>query len=449
VRLGVIIQHYDARNDVRDVVTLLSADHEVVLFGHGQQLASIASTCEKRAFVSRRRVRDRVWLQLWNFFGALPRSLNNYLITELFKLASLPRWRRVVATIRLRLRMALPRFMTFDFLLDRLKGSDCTEVADIDRFLIITELTSAAFLARVLDAGKPVDAYVYSWDHACKHASFSRRVDRWFVWNAGIAQDLVQLQGIEAGRIHICGATQLAYINEYLYSPDRRPGTVDKPYVYYGCGVGHVGMARQEARLIALVADELYAVDPGVLLVVRPYPMLAETSFFQDLRRKPNVVFDEGYRESRSDRSLRRNDIFSRLEMQDRARAFVHCGTTMGLEGAYLRSPMIFLDLEDFDYGVAPGDSQHLRKFIHQYHNEKYMLLDGHRNVVRKVGELRQVLRDILRSPGDFLSYSREIEAGMKLRSLEEIVAEWFAPTRGGPACSASAAISTGEQRES
>jgi hypothetical protein len=351
VKLGIVIQHYDARNDVRELVDLLATKHEVVLFAEARKLRDVEARCEKRAFRQRMRLSDRFWLQLWNFFGTLPASRNNYLVTELFKLAPLPPLRRAIAAARLRLRLRLPSLMSFDFLLDRLAGSDTTPVEDIDRFLVITELSSPRFLSTLLRAGKPVDAYVYSWDHACKHATFSKRIDRWLVWHEGIADDLVELQGLPRERIHVVGATQLAYIHEYLSRAEPREQRHPGRYVYYGCGVGAIEMARQEARLIEFLAETLQQVAPDLTLLVRPYPMLADTEFFRALRQRSNVRFDEDYRQGRKDRSLTREAIFERLNLQEHALAFVHCGTTMGLEGAYFEAPVVFLDLDDFDYG--------------------------------------------------------------------------------------------------
>jgi hypothetical protein len=431
LKVGIVIQHYDARNDVRELVDLLAREHEVVLFGEAQKLRDVRAPCEKRPFVQRVRPEGRVWLQLFNFFGALPESRNNFLITELFKLASVPPARRALAAARLRLRMRLPSLVSFDALLDRLAGSDTTHVEDIDRFLVITELSSPAFLARALTAGKPVDAYVYSWDHACKHVTFSTRIDRWLVWHEDIANDLVTLQGLRRERIEVVGATQLAYIHEYLARPELRRRRVEERYVYYGCGVGHIEMARQEARLIGFLADTLRAIDPDLPLVVRPYPMLAETEFFRSVRARPNVRFDEEYRAERKDRSLTRDAIFERLNLQEHATAFVHCGTTMGLEGAYFDVPVLFLDLRDFDYGLPAGHHMHLGRFIHQYHNERYMILEEFPNVVTRSDALRDVLAAVFAYPRQHIAYNRAIAGKMSLEGLEAIARRLVADQSG------------------
>jgi hypothetical protein len=422
MKLGIVIQHYDARNDVRELVELLARDHDVVLFGAEEKLRDIKAPCETRAFQQRKRLSDRIWLQLFNLFGELPASRNNFLITELFKLAALPPFRRWIASTRLRLRMHLPSLMPFDFLLDRLAGSDFTPVDDIDRFLVITELSSPAFLARILQAGIPVDAYVYSWDHACKHVTFSKRVDRWLVWHEGIAEDLVTLQGIPRERIEVVGATQLAYIHEYLRRPELRVPKRHDRYVYYGCGVGFVDMARQEAKLIGFLADTLREVDPELVLLVRPYPMLANTDFFQALRQRPNVEFDEDYRAGRTDRSLTRDAIFGRLNLQEHAIAFVHCGTTMGLEGAYFDTPVLFLDLEDFDYDYPANGFMHLRSFIHQYHNERYMLAPTLPNVVTRAADLQVALARVLDDPQGARQFNGVLSQRLPLKPLDEIV---------------------------
>jgi hypothetical protein len=426
LKLGIVIQHYDARNDVRELVDLLASQHEVVLFASESDLRSVHSGCERRAFRQRFSVAHRLWQKCFALLGHVPASRDNFFVTELFKLSSVHGPRRWWNAFRLRLRMMLPSLVSFDFYLDRLTGCDFTPIDDIDRFLVITELTSPAFLSALIAARKPVDAYVYSWDHACKHATFSKRVDRWLVWHEGIVEDLVSLQGLHRESIAVVGATQLASVKEYLYTPSARLRNMPQRYIYYGCGVGHIGMAEQEAKLIAFLAETLHRVDPGMLLVVRPYPMLADTSFFQELRVLGNVRFDEGYRSGRTDRSLTRGSIFQRLNLQEHAVAFVHCGTTMGLEGAYLDSPVIFLALDDYDYGRPPTDALHLGRFIHQYHNDRYMILKGHRNVVQRSADLAEALEEVTRTPQPYLAYNRAIAAQMALRELPQVVQGWF-----------------------
>jgi hypothetical protein len=433
VRLGVILEHYRGRNDIRDLLDVLSQRCEVVLFGTAEKLAEAPDTIQKVEFRQVSSWLHRLWRQAFNLCGTVPESRYNYLITESFKLAALPASRRRLAMTRLRVRLAMPNLITFDFFLDRLKSADRTSLDSIDRFLVITELTSPEFLARLLAERRRVDAYVYSWDHPCKHARVSKRIDRWFVWHEGIREDMVQLQGVAASRVNVIGATQLAYVRDYLMSTQSRAPILEGRYIYYGCGVGHPAMARQEARLIEALADALARVDPTMRLVVRPYPFLSELDAFKALRARENVTFDSAYLENRKDHSLSKDAIFSRLNLQEHAVAFIHCGTTMGLEGAYFETPVIFLAMTDLEYGVSESELMHIAKFIGQYHNEKYMILQGFPNVVRSVKDLEPVLAGVLSGPRNFLDYNRAIASRMTLRTMTEIADSILSTEAPGP----------------
>lgn len=420
--VGIIIQHYDARNDVRDLVGHLTNEARVILLGTRERLAEIGETpAEKRPFVRRIDFKTALWMRLFLIFGKIPESRDNFFITELFKLAGLSDFHRKVATLRLRLRMIAPRFIGYDTLLKQVEKADQTPIDDIDLFLGITEIADTLFLARAVQSGKPVNIYVYSWDHACKHTRFSQHVHRYLTWHEGIRDDLKNLQGIDASRSVSAGATQLYYIREYLESPEQRTPLRTGRYVYYGCGIGMAKMAEQEARLITAVARILMGIDPNLTFLVRPYPMLRDVSFFQDIEALPNVAFDDGYRKGKADRSLTHRDIYERLNLQEHAVLFLHCGTTMGLEGTYLDTPVIFLAPDDFDPGVPENDFLHIRKFIRQYHNDRYMRLLEFRNTIVQMAGIEPVLREALESPEAFLEYNRAIRDPLPLRPLDEI----------------------------
>jgi hypothetical protein len=162
-------------------------------------------------------------------------------------------------------------------------------------------------------------------------------------------------------------------------------------------------------------------VAPDVTLLVRPYPMLADTDFFRALRDRPNVRFDEEYRRGRNDRSLTDEAVFERLNLQEHAVAFCHCGTTMGLECTYFDTPVLFLALDDFEYGLPQRAFMNLRAFIHQYHNDEYMILSKFSNVVAKSTDLPGTVAKVLSNPRRYLAYNRHIAAEMQPRSLAEI----------------------------
>ena len=429
MKIGIVIQHYDARNDIRDLVELLSSERDIVIFGSAEALKRISKgPYELRVFQQSWKLRDLIWRKAYHYFSKLPKSKNNYLITELFKLSVVgSRLRRLFAALMLRARRFLPQLMSFDDYLMRIQHVDRTKVDDIDEVFFITELSDPAFLAHVLRKAIPASGYVYSWDHACKHVRFSERVSKYYVWHNGIIDDLAELQGIDRLKCEVVGATQLSYIWNYINQPSLREAVYPGEYIYYGCGVGHIGMAEQEARLVKFLAQSLLNLNEDLVLLVRPYPMLLEMGFFDEIKRMPNVKFDIGYREERSDRSLSHEDIYHKLNLQEHALAFIHCGTTMGLESAFFDVPVLFLQVDDFDFGVPMSDFYHLSKFIHQYHNDRYMMsYNSGKNVVRRTCDLEGVLESLLVDGYSYRDYNSYVRRGLKLRPLQDIVDVMF-----------------------
>ena len=421
MRLGIAIQHYDARNDVRDLVALLSERIDLILFARPGHLGGFAAPGEVRYFRRAEARRHWWWSQMFRFFGGIPRSRNNFFITEASKLALVDPVTRLKAMAALRTRMLGPRWLSATKYLERLRGCDATPVEDVDGFLFITEYSDPAFLSHVLASGKPAWTYLYSWDHACKHTIMPAGVSGYLVWNTELARDMEDLQQVPVNQCHPVGATQLAYVKTYLDTPALREPALPHRYLYFGCATGHLAFALQEVRVIRFVAEVMAKELPSHKLVVRPYPMFARMDFFEELRQLPNVAFDEEFMRNRRDRSLTHQDIYHKLRLQEHADAFIHLGTTMGFEGAYLDTPILFLDLEDFNYGRPRRDLLHLRQFIHQYHNERYMLQDGYPNVVRRTGDLAAAVRGAVRCRGDYLRYNRAISGLTPLRSLEAI----------------------------
>jgi hypothetical protein len=104
----------------------------------------------------------------------------------------------------------------------------------------------------------------------------------------------------------------------------------------------------------------------------------------------------------------------------------------MGLEGAYFETPVLFLALEDLDYGVAPSNDLHLSRFIRQYHNERYMLAASVPNVVTRCAELRTALVEALADPRGASRYNATLSDRLPLKPLREIARELVPSGRMG-----------------
>jgi hypothetical protein len=124
--------------------------------------------------------------QLYRHLGFIPKSRDNFYINELFKLAKLSLFRRFIAKISLTVRLYTPIRISPETYLNWIESCDTTFIDDIDGFLLITEFSDNALTARIINSGKPHCAYVYSWDHPCKHTVMSHRIKKYAVWNTSL-----------------------------------------------------------------------------------------------------------------------------------------------------------------------------------------------------------------------------------------------------------------------
>ncbi len=437
MKLGVLLQYWDTRNDVRRLVDELSRSHEVVLLAQERDRKFLQDSPYQVRYVGERGwFWRRVWRYLFLLFGHIPRSERNYYIDEYFKTESQPFSQKLRMRAFLALSRRLPKWFSFDALAWRLAPLARVDMGGLEAVLMITEICDPATLGLVLRQGKKTAAYVYSWDHAPKHKRMSRKLDWYFTWSAAVGEDLTELQGVPPSRIRPVGSTQLVYVDDYLKDAPARRRQIAYDYVYYGCATGSPKFVRQEVKLMLWLAGALREVAPELKLLVRPYPFLTDWSLYAPLRGMANVAFDDAYFKDATNRSLTPAMIVEKFNHLEHARAFVHLGTTLGFECAYFDTPMLFLAPEDFDFGLVRNDPMHLLNFFGQYHLEKYLRLTRYSNVVTKRAALRAALEAAVQSPRSMLAYNEEIRAVTPLRTMPEIVESitgCLESTRGKP----------------
>jgi len=423
MKLGVMLQYWDTRNDVRLLVEELARQHQVVLLTQENDRKLFKDSPWPVRYMRKRSwFWPRFWSYIFMFFGHVPRSQSNYYVDEYFKLESLTPRQRLRMRLVLDLSRILPKFFSFDAYARLLAPQVQVELTDLDALLVVTEICDPGTLGRALTLGKPTAAYVYSWDHAPKHKRMSRHLDWYFTWNAPVGDDLVELQDVPTERIRPVGSTQLAYVQSYMQNPTARQRQIPYDYVYFGCATGSPQFVRQEVRIIAWVADTLQKIAPNVKLLVRPYPFLGDWTLYEPLRALPNVVFDDEYRQGATSRALTPDMIVKKFNRLEHARAFVHLGTTLGFECAYFDTPMLFLTPGDFDFGLPRNHRMHLLNFFGQYHLKKYLQLEQYPSVVTQKATLPAALTTALESPRALLPYNEEIRAVTPLKTIPEIV---------------------------
>lgn len=420
MKIGFVVHFFDFRNDVRKVVEQVSKQHQVILFARKEDVANIQTHSTKNIEV---RIVDEflptfrnIALQnLFRFFGKLPRSLQNYYLMEVFKISLNPPALQKKAKFLLDLAMKAPKTMSYDSYLNNLQYKEATHIDDIDQFICFTDISDSYFLARLIREKRNVKIYVYSWDHPCKQMKYSRQV-KYMVWNGGIKQDLIELQNISPTQISISGASQFAYVQQFLAT---HLPQADNPfpfrYIYFGCAIGAPEIVKEEIKVIELISNVMQQVVPDIRLVVRPYPVMKNWQIYESLKAMPNIVMDDQFRDK--DMSVGEDFIMDKFSKIHFAEAFIHLGTTLGFEACFLDTPSVIIDFEWFQENKALLS---IYNFVHQYQNEKYLLLTGYPNVVRSQAELTSLIKNLAINKKPFLKYNYTVRKTTELKSFEQ-----------------------------
>lgn len=425
--LAFAVHFFDFRNDVRVLLAELAKRHRIVLLVRPEDERLIREQAPEGCEI--RLVRERVnsrWNALWDRlflqFGRLPKSRQNFYLMEIFKISLNPdAAARKRALGRLTWRMRLPAVMSYDQYLDRIRYSGKTDLEGIDAFYCFTDIADSYLLARLVREQRPVHVYVYSWDHPCKHIRYSHRT-KYLVWNAGMAEDLVELQGVDRRTIRELGASQFGYIERYGM-PERTADAARRfpfPYVYFGCAIGLPGLVEEELGIVRELARALATAAPDWKLVVRPYPVLREWHHYEALRSESNLVLDDAFR-SKTNLSVGEGQIREKFEAMAQAELFLHMGTTLGLECCFTDTPSF---LVDFDRFAADKDKAGLAlwPFVHQYQNDKYLAHVPGANRVTSAEQFGEVVRRVAAEGKEaYRAFNRGVRAVFPVRSFEEV----------------------------
>ena len=419
MKIGFVVHFFDFRNDVRKLISEVNKNHQVVLFTKKEHLAIVANhlpaDVEARVIQEgARSLRNRIWQWVYLFLKRLPKSKNNFYLMEYLKASNSSDYKNSKKGRRnLWWIMRLPKVMSYDYLLSKLSYSGETPINDIDQLIFFTEISDDVFLSRALKEIKKVKVYVYSWDHACKQTRFSA-FPEYMVWSKGVKVDLQELQSISSDKIQVTGSSQFAFIHDFLNtSEDQLVRTYPFDYIYFGCAVGIRDLVVQETTIIKTISAIMATSLPSVKLVVRPYPVLKDWSLYEDLMREENIIFDDGFRSK--DLSMTEASVFEKLEKIHFAKAFIHVGTTMGLEASFSSTPSYIVDF-GYDKNGLPLN---IVNFIHQYQNDKYLIEIAAENVLGSEKELERVLSDL--DDPKYLLNNGKISEEFRLRSFTEL----------------------------
>jgi hypothetical protein len=423
MKIGFVVSFFDFRNDVRRVIAEVAKRHEVVIFGRPENrdeiLRHLPEGLEFRLINEKQaHFWNNIWLKLYILFKRIPKSSQNFFLMELFKasLTSDPKVLRKNHAI-LKWVRRLPKVISYDFYLKRLRYKAATDLSGIDQFVCFTAIADDFLMARLLHENHPVKVYVYSWDHACKHTCFSERA-QYVCWNERIREDLIELQHVAPAQAKVVGASQFGYIDEFQRVQPPLPRTYPFKYVYVGCAIGVVDLVKEEVSVVMSVARVLAQTRPDLKLVVRPYPVQGNWELYSPLRSLANVVMDDGFRTL--DLSVKDGHILEKFEKISHAEAFFHLGTTMGLEACFTSTPSFMID-----YGYTSKEGLSLYSFIHQYQNDRHLIDLAPQNAVQSEVQLAAIFSD-LDNP-TYRKLNKQVQGQYHIKSFEQFGADLVA----------------------
>ena len=424
MKLGLVVHFFDFRNDVRQWIEELSKEQEVVLFLRKEDEETIRKMAPDHLEIriieeKKSSIWNKFWEVAFRFFGKLPKSRQNYYLMEQFKISISDDKQKVKSATRmLNFSMSLPKVLGYDDFISQLVYKKKTRIEDIDHFVCFTELSDNYLISRLIDEKKKIFVYVYSWDHPCKHLRFSKRL-QYLVWHNGIKEDVANLQEIPEANIRIIGATQMGYVHRFLEKKDQSISPYPFDYVYFGCAIGVPPLVPLELEIVRKTAESLKKICPDWKLVVRPYPVLRDWSHYDALKEIDNIVVDDGFRNPNSvGISVGEEAILQKFITIQNSKAFLHLGTTLGVEASYTDSPSILLDLVEYSF---PEKNLSLHHFIHQFQNDKYLNLKGFQNVVKSENELNLLFETLKKRPGDLLPYNQKVRENLPTQSFSEM----------------------------
>lgn len=415
-----MLSFFDFRNDIRRVIVEMSKLCEVVVFIRKEQVETVKKhlpeNIEYRLIAERNNdILNSFLEKIFFLFRKIPKTKMNYYLMEEFKIGNIEDAKKQnKAYALLKLHRILPHIFSYDQYLKIIRSSEKTEISDIDTFLCLTEIYDDHLFSRLIKERKKVFVYVYSWDHACKHTRFSKKVN-YLVWNEGIKADLANIQQIDSTLIQVVGATQLGYLEEFKNSPLQVNNRT--PYYYFGCGIGISSLVEKEIAVIQKLSDILSHTKKGSKLIVRPYPNNKNWTKYKRLLQNENIVLDDSYKQN--DLSISEADIQYKFHTISAAKGFFHLGTTLGLEACFLNCPSFIINTVPDD-----GNRVNIFNFVNQYQNKKYLINASELNTIISESQLEDIFENI--QDPNYMKLNYKIRSGFPIKSFEQISKDIF-----------------------
>lgn len=247
--------------------------------------------------------------------------------------------------------------------------------------------------------------WVYSWDNPFKDNEFISFADAYLVWNEENQRDIQRLYGVANDKFEIVGPVQFDYLLECHNRPSKPP---EERYVLFAFTMGYSFHIEQEIQIVRMLRKLLDAVDPLVMLYVRPYPFCDSEDPYADLKAVPKIkVLDYGTQHG-GRIYMNERDLTERYEQIQQAECFVNLGSTIVLEASFTTTPIIQLNF------TLPSTQPwyHDIGMVMKNDHLKYILNYELPNIVSDECQLKQGLKRVLNGNCDsYMEYSARLQS--------------------------------------
>ena len=374
--LGIVIEHYSFRSDLRELVRLIQNYDSITVFcDESIQKQIQADFCNntKISYILTKEIKS-----LSNIFRFI--GYKNQLRKEAFQwyLRKISGKKNIVQTLRyffLLVEHFIPGFISYDNFI-KLFPKQKYDIPNLDAILFFTDIQSDTVVAYARQNNIPIFVYLYSWDHPVKIRRLPQMGTKYLVWNSGLKADLVSINKIPEENIDIVGSTQLSIISEYKNSYPDVSVINGAQFLYFIATKGRPEFVAQELDLFERIATMVLEKYPTLTLVYRPYPNVSKSSLIQieRLQNYPNVEIDDYFDH---DHLLTFEKKFEKYKKMCDALLVIHTGGTIAVEAGLLKANSIYYnfsnELDHNQQNVVKylrlsnvNKQHHLRKFVNR-----------------------------------------------------------------------------------
>lgn len=413
-KIGVFVDHYSFRADVRDLINLLLSDDRVVIYADKNDLTEYSFPVRRLGRV--KSFKNKILDFLFGLIVTSAVKKEDSINWKFRRLNNNFNFRTLLKVIYIYITVYFPKFVSADFLLQFYDKNEC-DLSDVQSILLFSDVKYPCLLSRLAKENIFTCVYIYSWDHPSKLSYVPRQRVQYLVWNESLMEDMYALHYVAKENISVVGSTQLSYL--YDYFEEKNTSYNKGKYIYFAAAWGRSEMAKQEISFLNALSEVVLASYPDCYILFRPYPNIEDPKVYELVDSMPNVEVDHYTSDSKY--IFNKENIKDKLIKIDSAAAVFHTGSTFGLEVAYFDTPCIFFIFKDKEYVEQSRFHMRCSNAVAQHHLNKYLVFEEFRNTVKHKDELKGLVEAIFTYDPSLKQYNNKISQFTKLKSLNAV----------------------------